>query len=279
METAPKVDKSAYNEYYRGKTSDLINVQDRNEYITLFENKHLKPFYAGGRTKSYVRGLATQTILARMKEKGVSPSHFTILDAGCGRGELSVYLACKGFKVIGVDIAETACDCARELAEHVGVGSQCAFLAESLERLSIKDNSIDFIIGHGTLHHFIKYEGVPVEFMRIMKKGAEGYFADSFGENKFFHLFHNKEMMQRLGDVILTKNLIENYFRGFEVKILPTDWFVMFDKLYQKVAPRASAGLVRRLSKFHFALDRRMPICRPTLYLSGAVMTAIKKPA
>jgi ubiquinone/menaquinone biosynthesis C-methylase UbiE len=273
-----KVDKAAYDVHYRDSISRFIDVKDKEEYINLFENKHLKPFYAGGKTKSYVRHLATQAILTRTQALGVSPSNITVLDAGCGRGELSAYFGCKGFRVIGVDISETACDCARDLATHIGVASQCVFLAESLEKLSVEDNCIDFIIGHGALHHFIKYEGVPSEFLRVMKKGAEGYFADSFGENKLFHLFHNKERMERLGDVILTKSLIENYFVDLELQIFPTDWFVMLDKLYQKILPKSLEGIVRKLSKIHFTIDRIIPICRPTLYLSGAVMTTIRKP-
>ena len=151
----------------------------------------------------------------------VPRSSLTILDAGCGLGELSVYLACKGFSVVGIDISAEACKSAMELSQRIGVSENCAFLDESLEELSLADSSIDFIIGHAALHHFIKYD-VPKEFYRIMKEGAKGFFADSFGENPVYHLFHDKEKMERLGDVILSKKLIESYFSSFKVRIIPT---------------------------------------------------------
>ncbi len=179
--------------------------------------------------------------------------------------------------MIGVDISESARTCAEELAKRLNVASNCTFLAENLEQLSVEDNSVDFIIGHGALHHFIKYNGVPAEFLRIMKVNAEGFFADAFGENKFYHLFHDKEKMERLGDVSLSKQLVSDYFSDFEVKLLPVDWFVMLDKLYQKILPKPFNPAIRKLSKLHFHLDRKMPETRLTLYLSGSVLTSIRK--
>jgi ubiquinone/menaquinone biosynthesis C-methylase UbiE len=222
--------------------------------------------------------LATQKLLEAVDRKGLTPANTVILDAGCGQGELSVYLGCKGYNVIGVDISEVGCTAARELAHRIGVGDSCRFLAESLEDLSIGTGDIDFIIGHAALHHFIKYEGVPDEFRRVTKEASEGFFADSYGENKAYHLFHNKKRMRRLGDVTLTKDLIVSYFKGFEVELIPTDWFTMLDKLYLKVFPKKWDRISKRISAFNFRLDRHIPISsRLSLGLSGAVVTIIRK--
>ena len=91
-----------------------------------------------------------------------------------------VYLSCLGFRVIGVDVSAEGCALAVRLAERLGVDENCTFLAESLEHIALEDNSVDFIIGIGTLHHFIKYGGVPAEFLRIMKDKARGFFVDPF---------------------------------------------------------------------------------------------------
>ena len=69
----------------------------------------------------------------------------------------------------------------RRTPKKVGVSDKCDFRAESLEKISINDSSINYIIGHASLHHFIKYEAVPNEFRRVMKNEAKGFFADSFG--------------------------------------------------------------------------------------------------
>ena len=251
------VDKAGYNEFYKGSTPHYPGDET-------YQKNQLRPFFHGGTTKGYVRGLATSMLLAKAKAGD------TVLDAGSGTGKLSIFLANKGLNVIGVDISEEGCSVARRLAAEVG--TECKFLAESLENMSIEDGSIDYIIGHGALHHFIKYE-VPPEFKRVMKPGGEGFFADSFGENIVFRLFHDKAQMERLGDVSLSRQLIYDYFKEFEVDIIPTDWFVMLDKLYLKFLP---AKIVRQVSRLHFFLDRKIPL---PLRLSGSIVTVIKKRA
>ena len=273
-----KSDKEGFNRYYRTQKSNLNGITETIDYVVAFEERN-QPYYEGGRLKGYAQFLATKSIFTRCDELGLSPSDVTIVDTGYGRGALSVYLASKGYNVIGVDISETARKRASELASKLNIGDRCKFLAENLEHTSIDSNSVDFVIGFGALHHFIKYPGVPAEFQRIMKEGAEAYFVDAFGENKLFHIFHDREKMDALGDVILNKNIITDYFSDFELTITPTDWFTMVDKLWQKILPKGFSRLIRSLSKINFMLDRLIPNhSRIALYFSGVVISKIRKP-
>jgi ubiquinone/menaquinone biosynthesis C-methylase UbiE len=271
-------DREGYNVHYRDNPSSFMSLSDPEEFIRRYEDIRLGPFHDSESTKGYVRGETIRRLLREVDHTSKPRSEFCILDAGSGQGELSVYLSSLGFRVYGVDISDEAKWCGNQLAEKVGVADRCTFLSESLEQTSIPTGQVDFVVGHASLHHFIKYEGVPKEFMRVMADGAKGYFADSFGENKLFRLFHNKEKMQRLGDVSITKEMIENYFKGFSVHITPTDWFVMFDKLYLKAFPKRFRPVVKKMSKLHHRLDRRIPQdSRLALALSGAVLTEIEK--
>jgi SAM-dependent methyltransferase len=273
-----KPDKEAHDQLYGRSASGLRHVSNAADYVAAFEATRVAPYSVGGNTKGYVRGLAVRELIKAADATRRPRMELTVVDAGCGMGELTVYLACIGFNAIGVDLSAVGCRAGEELARRVGVADHCRFLAESLESTSLPANHVDFIIGHGALHHFIKYEGVPAEFLRIMKDGARGFFADSFGENVIFHLFHNKAAMERLGDVILSKKLITGYFKDFQVQITPADWFTMLDKLYGKVLPNRLAGVRKKLSRVHFALDRRIPASsRIALKLSGSAMTAIQK--
>lgn len=276
--SADKTDRAGYDEHYKGNPSALNALTDCESYIREYESTRIAPFYAGGHTKGYVRGEAIRRLRSAADQLGARRSDIHVLDAGSGQGELSVYLAAIGFNVVGVDISTEAKACGDALAAKAGVADRCRFLAESLEKISVAADSIDFVIGHASLHHFIKYEGVPGELRRVMKPGARGFFADAFGENRLFSIFHDKEKMQRLGDVSLNKDLVENYFSDFEVRITPTDWFVMLDKLYQKFLPGALMPVARKLSRLHFWLDRRISTAsRFALRLSGSVLTEIAK--
>ena len=270
-----KNDEKGYNEYYKG---DLFyGGFNKDEFKSIFESQ-LKPFSQGGITKGYVRGMSTRMLLKAASASGVNKNEITVLDAGCGLGGLSVYLALQGFNVIGIDIAKEACQASYNLAEGLGVIDRVKFHAASLEEIPLSNSSIDFIIGHASLHHFIKYEQVPTEFHRVLKKDGEGFFADSFGENKIYSIFHDKEKMQRLGDVSLTKEMITTYFSNLNPIIIPTDWFVMIDKLYIKILPSSATPILRKISKLHFWLDRKIPNqSRLALSLSGSILTRIKK--
>ena len=223
-----KTDKEGYNGQYKNESNIAWSAEAEtlNEFSVRYKIQHLTPFAFGGRhLNGNIRGIVVDQLLKYTSLMKKRPSDITILDAGSGLGGLSVYLAKKGFTIIGVEISEIACAQANELACKFGVSENCCFQSENLEKTSISDSSIDFIIGLHTLHHFIKYEGVPVEFNRIMKINGIGLFADGFAENPAYRLFHDKKKMKRLGDILLNKKLIESYFKDFNVCITPVNWF------------------------------------------------------
>jgi SAM-dependent methyltransferase len=270
------VDRDAHNDLYE-KKGDSVFVGKPEDYIRFFEKAELSPFYISGRTKGYVRGLATRSMLEDLRDR--APETVTVVDAGCGTGRLSIYLACKGFNVVAVDISEVAVELTAAFAERLGVADRVRGAATSLADIPVADASVDCIIGHASLHHFIKYSGIPEEFRRVLRPGGACYFADSFGENKLYHLFHNKKLMSELGDVSLTRHMVRDYFAGFSTDMTPTDWFVMFDKLLTSYLPERLHGLVRSISRVAFALDRRIPAKSSiALKLSGSVFTKVTKP-
>jgi SAM-dependent methyltransferase len=272
------VDRRAHNELYAATAGAGLSAPTPSDYLAAYEARHMTPFHAGGTTKGYVRGLATRRLLARLEDRRPGDAA-TILDAGCGTGELSRYLACRGHRVVAVDLSEVGCELGRRRAVRLGLGPRCRFIVADLSCLPLRDESVDFVIGHASLHHFIKDPGAAAELRRVMRAGAEGFFADSFGENPLFALLRTRRRMRRLGDVPLTRSRILRFFREFRVTLEPTDWFVMLDKLYLRLCRGRAPRLLRRLSRLHFALDRRVPAgSRLSLGLAGAVLTTIRKP-
>ncbi len=269
------VDRAAHDEAYKGALSRFTEFNSPAAFRRAYGAFDMMPFYQGGATKGYVRGIAVRELVKAAELSGRPFAEITVLDAGSGLGELTTYLACLGFRVFGVDISEEATRSGERLARIVGVQDRAHFLANSLESMELPDASVDFVIGFAALHHFIKYAGVPGEFYRVMKPGAFGFFADAWGENRMFSLFHDREQMRRLGDVSLTRRMVKQYFSRFDVELLPTDWFVMLDKL---LARRLPTRIARHLSHAYFALDRRIPAGnRLALMLAGSVRTRIQK--
>ncbi|TNE88511.1 MAG: class I SAM-dependent methyltransferase [Deltaproteobacteria bacterium] len=271
----PHVEREAYRDFY---SRDANLPAEAGAFVARFEREQMSPHGHGGTTKGYVRGLAVRALLDAADRLGRPRDQIHVIDTGCGSGKLSVYLALQGFRVTGVDVSESATRVSGELAEALGVSERASFLTESLESLSLPDDSVDFVIGHGALHHFIKYEGVPSELLRVLRPGGEGFFADAFGENRAYHLFHDREKMERLGDVILTRQLIFDYFADFEVELVPAGWFTMLDKLYGQVLPKAARPAVRAMSRVHHRVDRLIEGTGKGLRLAGSVVTHIRAP-
>ncbi len=258
-------DKHGYEDWYTGRSK--IVADNPQEFIEQYERRHLHPFY---KSKTRFDGAESRSCLDRLAAYGAKQ----VVDAGSGGGELSIYLACKGYEVTGVEISEQGTENARALADKIGV--ECNFVAASLEDTGLADGSIDAIVGFNTLHHFIKYPMVPTEFRRILKPNSPGLFVDPYSENLLKRPFHDKEQMERLGDTLLNKDVIAEFFDKEQVILEPSNWFTSLDKLLVRTLPkRRKSKVVHRLADVWHKLDSHIPANRATLWLSGSVVTEV----
>jgi SAM-dependent methyltransferase len=95
-----------------------------------------------------------QPAVVRLASKGGFAG--MVLDAGCGTGEHTLYLASLGLSVLGVDVAETALAMARAKATDRGIKVEFAAAdALQLERLGRK---FDTVLDAGLFHTFDRDE-------------------------------------------------------------------------------------------------------------------------
>ncbi len=89
-------------------------------------------------------------ILVEYAEKGAIPRG-KALDLCCGAGTNTVYLAEKGFDVVGIDVSPTAVEYAQAQAAqaHINV----AFIVESFLELTFEYSVFDFVFDMGCFHH------------------------------------------------------------------------------------------------------------------------------
>ncbi|MFX1521548.1 MAG: class I SAM-dependent methyltransferase [Promethearchaeota archaeon] len=126
-----------------------------------------------------------------------------ILDVGCGTGDNAIFLASKGFTVIGIDIAPSAIRIAKSKAiEHnVKVDFQ---VLNSLELdLHFNKNEFDDIIDSGLFHTLTNKER-PVFAKKI-------HYVLRNGGNYFMLCFSDKEL-DRIGPRRISKNEIIQIF-------------------------------------------------------------------
>ncbi len=87
-----------------------------------------------------------------------------LLDAGCGEGYYSSFLADKGFSVIGVDISKFAVDAASKRLARLGKDNSF-FSVASVFELPIKDGSLDVITN-------VFAPCAETEYARVLKDGG-----------------------------------------------------------------------------------------------------------
>lgn len=147
-----------------------------------------------------------------------------VLELGCGTGEKAVYLAKKGFKVIAVDISQTAIKHACRLARKEKV--KIELHAKDATDLSfLKNLKFDFILDFANLHGIPrkKHKVYSQEIIKHIDTGglfylrcfskrtperSKDYFTDGSVDNWRIWYFSEKDILRLFGSAfkIIKKN-------------------------------------------------------------------------
>jgi SAM-dependent methyltransferase len=99
-----------------------------------------------------------------------------VLDYGCGRGGFSKKLADLGAVVYGIDISPGILKGAHATAAESLSGS-VQYLACDAHNTPFRDNSFDYVLGNGALHH-LDLKKAYSEIARILKPGGKARFME-----------------------------------------------------------------------------------------------------
>lgn len=137
------------------------------------------------------------------------PSGGKVLELGCGAGDMSLFLAEKGFEVYGIDISPTAIEWAKEKAAERNL--QVDFRVGSVLDLSgFSDNVFDYILDGHCLHCIIGEDRKVflTEALRVLKYGGVLFSETMCGEVK------KEELKKRFDEntrCLMIKDIAERY--------------------------------------------------------------------
>ncbi len=100
-----------------------------------------------------------------------------ILDIGCGTGEQSLFLAKKGYRVLGIDISKEMIKKASDRTKEAGIENNLSLVLASAEALPFRNKSFDGLISiFGVFNHIPRANYAFQEAHRVLKKGGRAVF-------------------------------------------------------------------------------------------------------
>jgi SAM-dependent methyltransferase len=115
------------------------------------------------------RGVA-KDVVAELAERGRTRKA-TILDLGCGPGDLALELAhrLRDARVVGLDLSPSMMQLA---SRHATTDGRLRFIVGKAEALPMADESVDLVVSTLSLHHFAAPGAAFAEVARVLRPGG-----------------------------------------------------------------------------------------------------------
>jgi ubiquinone/menaquinone biosynthesis C-methylase UbiE len=169
-----------------------------------------------------------------------------VLDYGCGDALFATYYALTGAsKVAGFDLAETGIYRAIERLEKQGLCDKAKLFVMDASNLDFPDNEFELVIGHGVLHHVIKYPNIFEELYRVMKPGSKAFFYEGLADFPLWKLHWKIQGEVPQGDVPIFSKEVKSKAKMFtDVEILGDTFLSSFKHFIWK----RNMGSLRRIA-------------------------------
>ena len=105
----------------------------------------------------------------------------SVLELGCGEGNLALELAQRNLRVAAVDLSPDRIERARRKARELPLDHPPRFDVGDLNSLTLPSGEFDCIIAHDVLHHILKIDRLCEEVKRSLKNGGTFLVMDYVG--------------------------------------------------------------------------------------------------
>ena len=118
-----------------------------------------------------------------LMQRGILPSAGTILDAGCGTGQISIPLAARGLDVVGIDVSDAM---VRIASSKIRPGQRARYEVNDVRAIQYGNDAFDAVVFSKLLMHIEDWRQCCCELVRVSKPESHiihiidrGVFGDS----------------------------------------------------------------------------------------------------
>lgn len=221
------------------------NLESRWGYTLLLKGTKHFGYYPEGK-ENLTMAQAQRLMEDKLAEKlNLSPNSL-VLDAGCGEGNVAIYLAQKyRLKIKGVDILDSAIRKAKEKAEKLDLQNRVTFYLMDYSKLDFKSSMFDGLYVMETLVHAVDYKRVLKELYKVLKpKGKLVLFEYSMAPKKYLNMLTPQQ--QKVADMIIWESgmhSLPHFTHGRFPQILKEAGFKSID--VEDITPRIMPMLKR----------------------------------
>lgn len=182
------------------------------------------------------------------------------LDYCCGLGNWAVYFGLTGAReVVGFDMAVQGIELGMEHVRKQGLAGKVRLVVADATNLPFDDGEFEIVIGHGVIHHTIKYPGIFEHLHRVMKPGTKAYFLENLADFPLWKLWWRWKGEVPDGDVpIFSAEVREKAHMFSEVEIIGDSFLHAIKTVVYKENMGSARRLILRCShaadKFLFRL-------------------------
>ena len=145
-------------------------LEERVDEVRAFYSVAPFPGYPPKDSHAWLRARAERSAFARLLDEAIAPDA-TVLDVGCGTGQLCLFLATGGRLVVGADLTRASLELAADAARRFGV-ARVRFVETDLRAPGLRGGAFDVVTCSGVLHHTPDPEASFRAIARLVRPGG-----------------------------------------------------------------------------------------------------------